>query len=99
MTEKELHDYTAWLTEVWSNYIHIPFMEDAPRAYLYYLKRNNISIGCPEWLTEEVRLSAKKLWNDTYKVDAIRTIKRNSENAGCKVTIKEALELFKQYCE
>lgn len=100
MTEKELTDYTTWLMEVWNpNQLYIPFATDAPKAYLDYLKINNRSIGCPEWLTEEVRLLAKKSWNDSYRVDAIRIIQRYSENLGDRITIKEALELFNQYCE
>ena len=37
MTEQKLHDYNKWLMEVWNpNQLHIPFVEDAPRAYLKY---------------------------------------------------------------
>ena len=37
MTEQDLHDYNKWLTEVWSKqHSNIPFMKDAPNAYLKY---------------------------------------------------------------
>ena len=37
MTEQELHDYNKWLMERWTtNQFRIPFVEDAPRAYLKY---------------------------------------------------------------
>jgi len=37
MTEQELHEYNKWLTEVWNpNQLHIPFMEEAPKAFLEY---------------------------------------------------------------
>ncbi len=37
MTEQNLHDYNKWLTEVWSKqFCNIPFMADAPKAYLKY---------------------------------------------------------------
>ena len=43
MTEQFLHDYNKWLTEVWSKQqINIPFMIDAPSAFLSYRK----SIDC-----------------------------------------------------
>ena len=41
MTEQELHDYNKWLMERWTtNQFRIPFVEDAPRAYLKYRKEN-----------------------------------------------------------
>jgi hypothetical protein len=37
MTEQDLHDYNKWITEVWSKqHSNIPFMIDAPKAYLKY---------------------------------------------------------------
>lgn len=37
MTEQELHEYNKWLMEVWNpEQLHIPFVVDAPRAYLKY---------------------------------------------------------------
>lgn len=37
MTEQDLHRYNKWLTEVWSKqHSNIPFMIDAPKAYLKY---------------------------------------------------------------
>jgi len=40
MTEQDLHDYNKWLTEVWSEqHTNIPFMIDAPQAYLKYRKK------------------------------------------------------------
>lgn len=37
MTEQDLHDYNKWLTEIWSKqHSNIPFMADAPKAYLKY---------------------------------------------------------------
>jgi hypothetical protein len=37
MTKQDLHDYNKWLTEVWSKqHSNIPFMKDAPNAYLKY---------------------------------------------------------------
>jgi hypothetical protein len=48
MTEQDLHDYNKWLTEVWSEQnSNIPFMIDAPKAYLKYrtrVKHENIKI-------------------------------------------------------
>jgi len=42
MTEQELHDYNKWLMEVWNpNQLRIPFVEDAPRAYLKYKKKKH----------------------------------------------------------
>jgi hypothetical protein len=43
MTEQNLHDYNKWLTEVWSKqHSNIPFMQDAPNAYLKYLSEQLI---------------------------------------------------------
>ena len=40
LKEKDLHDYNKWLTEVWSsNWVNIPFMKDAPSAYLRYVNK------------------------------------------------------------
>jgi hypothetical protein len=37
MNEQELHEYTQWLMEVWNpNQLYIPFVVDAPKAYLRY---------------------------------------------------------------
>lgn len=37
MNEQDLHEYNKWLTEVWcSKQFHIPFVNDAPSAYLKY---------------------------------------------------------------
>jgi len=51
MNEQELHDYNKWLVEVWNpNQLHIPFMQDAPLAYLAYkdkCKCVNGIIDCP----------------------------------------------------
>lgn len=54
MSEQELHDYNEWLTEVWNpNQLHIPFMQDAPGAYLRYKEKeskcscDNGIIDCP----------------------------------------------------
>ena len=35
--EKVLEEYTKWLMEVWNPHqLHIPFEEDAPKAFLRY---------------------------------------------------------------
>jgi len=40
MTEQQIRDYNKWLTTVWSPFdAYIPFMEDAPKAYLDYLSK------------------------------------------------------------
>ena len=46
MTEQDLHDYNKWLTEVWSKqHSNIPFMKDAPNAYLKYRTKQLILSG------------------------------------------------------
>lgn len=41
MTEQDLKDYNQWLMEVWNpNQLYIPFVADAPSAYLSYLEKN-----------------------------------------------------------
>ena len=51
MSEQELHDYNQWLVEVWNpSQLYIPFMQDAPSAYLMYKSRCqcvNGKIDCP----------------------------------------------------
>jgi len=41
MTENDLHEYNKWLMEVWNpNQIYIPFVIDAPKAYLDYRNKH-----------------------------------------------------------
>lgn len=47
MKEQELHDYNKWLMEVWNpNQLYIPFSIDAPKAYLYYMKKIESCNNC-----------------------------------------------------
>ena len=41
MSIEELDDYNKWLVTVWSpRTTYIPFIQDAPEAYLDYLNKN-----------------------------------------------------------
>lgn len=47
MTEQDLHDYNKWLMEVWNpNQLYIPFVKDAPSAFLQYKKANESQLVC-----------------------------------------------------
>ena len=51
MTEQNLHDYNKWLTEVWSKqHSNIPFMQDAPNAYLKYRSEQLIIADVINWV-------------------------------------------------
>ena len=56
MEEKDLHEYNEWLTEIWSKQVNIPFMIDAPKAYLHYIKNHKADQGdlsCQEMLNRD----------------------------------------------
>jgi outer membrane usher protein FimD/PapC len=71
MTEKDLHEYNKWLTEVWNpNQLHIPFMKDAPSAFIKYRDeqlRLHLVVGQSEQLKAFADYAQKKMWEDGDK--------------------------------
>ena len=58
ITEQELHDYNKWLMEKWTtNQFRIPFVEDAPRAYLKYRKKQR---------SEQFKVGDVVLWKNSF---------------------------------
>jgi hypothetical protein len=61
-------------------------------------------IAAPEWLTDEIRVLVKTIWNDhkdfndNKRVEAMRIIQRRALSAGYTISIKKAMELLQQYC-
>lgn len=67
ITEQDLQEYNKWLMEVWSPNQYIPFVIDAPKAFLDYMSKgknsssNNVlsNIVCPQCKIEHTEVDCK----------------------------------------
>jgi hypothetical protein len=62
------------------------------------------SVFCPEWLTYDIRVKVKDLWNlpnvnnSNPRTSAIKLIREIAKHNGYEIDLKKSVELVKQHC-
>lgn len=99
ITEQDLLEYNTWLMEVWNpNQLHIPFAQDAPKAFLKHKGQTEKS-NFPSWLDQDTISTIKELWNmpnvdnSNSRVKAIKLVQQKAQNYGSVITSLMAADI------